>query len=279
MKPRSLVFDLFGDYLRYQEGGVPLRSLVCLMDAFGIPDSTTRVVANRMQKEGWLRTTRRGRESVYSLTPQALTMLDEGRERIFASRTTAWDGQWHMAIYSTPESNRALRSELRRRLAWLGFGTISAAVWLSPHDRLDQISSEFCDENELSLDLFHVRSLGRESDIELAHRAWDLAELAADYRQFIETHKSRGCVNAADALAPDQNGSDMSDELGPSPLIRRTQLVHDYRSFPFRDPNLPASLLPANWPGFEAHEIFLAAHESLGGAASSVVNRLLDSIT
>lgn len=275
MKPRSLLFDLFGDYLRYQDSGVPLRSLVCLMDAFGIPDSTTRVVANRMKKEGWLRTTRRGRESVYFLTPQAVTMLDEGRERIFASRTTEWDGQWHMAIYSTPESNRALRSELRRRLAWLGFGTISAAVWLSPHDRLDQLSSEFCNEDDLSLDLFHVRSRGRESDIELSHRAWDLTELASDYRQFIDTHTSSDCLNSQ---ARDRNGSALSDDLAPSSLIRRTQLVHDYRTFPFRDPNLPASLLPANWPGFEAHDLFLEAHESLADAATNVVHGLLESI-
>lgn len=63
MKPRSLVFDLFGDYLRYRGGEVRLRGLVALMACFGVPAATLRVVATRMRKEGWLESLREGRET------------------------------------------------------------------------------------------------------------------------------------------------------------------------------------------------------------------------
>jgi phenylacetic acid degradation operon negative regulatory protein len=78
-----LVFDLFGDYLRYRGGEVRLRGLVALMSCFDVPEATVRVVATRMRKEGWLESRREGRETVYALTGAAWELLDEGRDRIF----------------------------------------------------------------------------------------------------------------------------------------------------------------------------------------------------
>ena len=80
MKARSLVFDLFGDYLRYRGGEVRLRTLIALMEGFDVPEATVRVVVTRMRKEGWLATRRDGRETVYALTEAAWQLLDEGRE-------------------------------------------------------------------------------------------------------------------------------------------------------------------------------------------------------
>ncbi len=47
---------------------------------------------------------------------------------------------------------------------------------------------------------------------------------------------------------------------GAAALVERMSLVHDYRRFPFRDPDLPPELLPDGWSGRAAHEVFLAAH-------------------
>lgn len=58
----SLVFDLFGDYLRYRGGEVRLRGLVSLMGSFDVPGATVRVVVARLRKEGWLASRREGRE-------------------------------------------------------------------------------------------------------------------------------------------------------------------------------------------------------------------------
>ena len=143
MKARSLVFDLFGDYLRYRDGVVRLRSLVALMDAFEVPETTVRVVVTRLRKEGWLDSEKSGRETTYSLTPAAWKLLDEGRSRIFERARGPWDGQWHMVMYSVPETDRAMREQLRKKLAWLGFGPLSSSVWLSAHDRTSAVRLEF----------------------------------------------------------------------------------------------------------------------------------------
>ena len=164
MKARSLVFDLFGDYLRYRGGSVRLRALVALMGAFDVPESSVRVVVARMRSEGWLEATRSGRETSYGLTEAAWRLLDEGRSRIFDRERNVWDGCWHMVIYQVPETERALREQMRKKLAWLGFGPLSASVWVSPHDRTAAVRDEFGAHETVSIDVLHARSDTPEHD-------------------------------------------------------------------------------------------------------------------
>ena len=55
------------------------------------------------------------------------------------------------------------------------------------------------------------------------------------------------------------------------------KLVHDYRRFPFRDPDLPPELLPEQWSGRVAHDVFLEAHGLLRGPAEAWVDALTGS--
>lgn len=266
MKARSLVFDLFGDYLRYRGGEVRLRGLIALMDCFDVPEPTVRVVVTRLRKEGWLDSRRDGRETVYVLTGEAWRLLDEGRARIFARESGPWDGQWHMVIYSVPETERALREQLRKRLTWLGFGSLSAAVWLSPHDRIEQVRASFADHPAVRLDTFRSRTDDIAADRDMAARSWDLVELNRDYAQLLDRYRPRLAGYRADDLQ------------GRQALVERTRLIHDYRLFPFRDPDLPPELLPEGWSGRAAHEVFLEAHGLLRAPAEACVDELIGSV-
>jgi phenylacetic acid degradation operon negative regulatory protein len=53
------------------------------------------------------------------------------------------------------------------------------------------------------------------------------------------------------------------------------RLIYDYRHFPFRDPDLPPGLLPADWSGRRAHAVFLEAHELLRAPAERAVDALI----
>ena len=123
MKPRAVLWDLFGDHLRYVgDGRIPMRALSSLLDVFGVGDSTTRVVLARMRREGWFDTCRNGRQSSYSVTPRGLAMLDDGRSRIFGRGASTWDGLWRMVIYAIPEQTS--RSVTSYERSWRG--TVSA---------------------------------------------------------------------------------------------------------------------------------------------------------
>lgn len=266
MKARSLVFDLFGDYLRYRGGEVRLRALVELMDPFDIPPGTVRVVVARLRSEGWLSSRRDGRETIYALTETAWAMLDDGRERIFHRTNGPWDGQWHMVIYTVPESERRLREQLRNSLSWSGFGQLSPATWLRPHDRGGQIKRALRDQPAVRLDLFRTRSAGEDRDRDIAARCWDLGGLDEAYGDLMRAYGSR--------LASYRSGR----VQGADALVERMRLVHDYRLFPFRDPDLPVELLPRNWSGRVAHDLFLEAHGLLRGPAEAFVDAVVGSL-
>ncbi|WP_028922307.1 PaaX family transcriptional regulator [Pseudonocardia acaciae] len=263
MKARELIFDIFGDHLRYRGGEARLRDLSSLMGSLDVPETTVRVLVTRLRKEGWLTSRRDGRETIYGLTDASWRLLDEGRERIFSRATGPWDGQWHMIIYSVPESERAVRERLRKRLAWCGFGPFSSATWLSPHDRTAQVLDAFVDQPSVQLDVFRSRSKGLDADRSIAARAWDLGVLDDAYAEYLRDNRPR--LAAYRAGRPE----------GVEAFVERMRLVHHYRTFPFRDPDLPPELLPAGWHGRVAHEVFLEAHGLLRAEAEAYV----DSVT
>jgi phenylacetic acid degradation operon negative regulatory protein len=170
-----------------------------------------------------------------------------------------------MVIYSVPESERSLREQLRKKLAWFGFGPLSSAVWLSPHDRTGQVREAFADESAVQLDVFRSRSPNTETDRDIARRSWDLAALDRTYTDFLNTYRPRLAWYRAERLQ------------GADALVERVNLVHDYRQFPFRDPDLPLELLPEGWSGRIAHEVFLEAHGLLRGLAEAYLDALTHS--
>ena len=263
MRPRSVIFDLFGDHLRYHGGAACTQALCELLEVFEVGEPTARIALARMRTEGWFASHRQGRQVVYALTDKTWRLLDEGRTRILQRIERDWDGQWRMVIYAVPEQDRAQRERLRRTLSWLGFGPLATATWISPHERLDQVERELSDGSTVRLDLLTCRSRGRSDDLDMVERCWDLKALGRDYEDFIARLAALPPARALAALP------------GAAALRLRIGLIADYRHFPFRDPDLPAQLLPGGWPGRRAHELFVAAHEALATPADAFVQSVL----
>jgi phenylacetic acid degradation operon negative regulatory protein len=263
VKPRSIVVDLFGDSLRYLGGAARMQALSELLGVFDVGESTARVVLSRMRREGWFTTRREGRQTVYELTERSWRVLDEGRSRILDRGTAEWDGEWRVVLYTVPEAARAEREQVRRALSWLAFGSLAPSVWTSPHPRLPEAAEALAGTSATRVELLTARSGGRDADRRMAARCWDLGALGRDYAEL---------VTELEGLPP---AAELATLPGPEALRRRIQLIYTYRHFPFRDPDLPAELLPEGWPGRRAHTLFLAAHEAFGVAADPYVREVL----
>ena len=90
---------------------------------------------------------------------------------------------------------------------------------------------------------------------EFAARCWALDSLASAYRDLSKRITARLAEYDSDELTDREA------------FIERMRLVHEYRMFPYRDPDLPLELLPTDWPGVNAHAVFLEAHQTLKPAA------------
>ncbi|MGW6655834.1 PaaX family transcriptional regulator [Rhodococcus sp. NPDC055024] len=258
MRPRALVFDLYGEYFRYMGGSAKLGALTELMAVFGIESATVRVVMARLRKEGWFDSTKSGREVSYVLSEKSWRLLDDGRARIFERHFDDWDRTWTQALVDEGGLGREQRKRIETALNWYGFGAYGSASWFSPHDREKQLREMLRGDDELRIQFLRSHTVGLTSDRSIAEHCWDLAELGVEYQRFIEEFQPR--------LAGFRRGLD-----GERALVERMKLIQEYRRYPFRDPDLPDSLLPPRWRGRDAHEIFTECHDELRGSAEEFV--------
>ncbi|MFI7679374.1 PaaX family transcriptional regulator C-terminal domain-containing protein [Actinophytocola sp. NPDC049390] len=250
--PQDLVLTLLGaHHVPREHGTVWSGGLVRLLAEFGFTEGAARVALNRLVARDLLAPTKNGRHVHYALTPRTLTVLAEGDQRIFTlgerPRTeTTWTVLWH----SIPEDRRLARTRLVSRLRFLGFGSVQDGTWLAPHDREKELAALLA---ELEVAEHAGVMLGRPATAVdfgvFVTRVWDLDELSARYRDFVEHFR------------------DHEVEDDRAALLLRTRLVHTFREFPTLDPELPADLVPAPECRAEALRLFHDLYPALAPAA------------
>jgi phenylacetic acid degradation operon negative regulatory protein len=266
---QDMIFTLYGDYIRHRGGGAWTGSLIELLRPFGLSEQAVRSTLSRMSRNGWLESRKAGRHSYYCLTPKCLTLLEEGAQRIFQPRHDPWDGRWHLLTYSIPESKRHLRRRLRKRLVWLGFGALHQATWISPRDLRAEVE-QVVDALRIRpyVELFSAEHEGFASDKEIVAHSWNLEQLNDYYTAFIARY--------GPSFQKYQAQSASNDGLEPQEcFVQRFLLIHEYRSSPYVDPNLPPELLPNDWLGEEATQLFQQVHDLLVEEADAYVDSIL----
>ncbi len=262
LRSKQAMFTLYGDYVRHVGGSIWVGSLIQLLAHLGMSEQSVRSTIVRMSRAGWLRVDRIDRKSYYSLTPNGERLLAEGAARIFHihSARDGWDGRWRLVAYSIPETERDKREQLRRQLSYLGFGPLTSALWMTPHDLHREVE---CLVKELDIqphvEFYTATHDGFSDAASLVAKCWDLLAINAQYATFIEKYR----------LPYDQCKSVPGDIAPSECFVRRFMLIHEYRRFPFVDPELPPELLPADWHGPEAAALFQGYHDLLAAKANA----------
>ena len=132
VQPRALIVTIYGLYAREAGGWLSVASLIRLMAAAGADEPAVRSSISRLKQRGILAPVRAGGAAGYALSPAGTEILAEGDRRIFERPRAVLSDGWLLAVFSVPEQERRRRHALRSRLAWLGFGTVSAGVWIAP---------------------------------------------------------------------------------------------------------------------------------------------------
>jgi len=254
VKPRSWLFDLFGDYVEHcHPRELATGSIIALAADFQLSERAIRSALLRLQRDGWTEVRRAAGRSFYGLTDAGRELIDRGRERIMHGPEHDWDGRWAVLTYTIPETRRELRDRLRAELSLLGFGGLGSGLFVSPRDHESEVQALGA---KYSLDgaitLFRAEHLWPGDNRALATRCWDLAGLNAAYRDFVDTFQPFCELNGLDDRQR---------------FLARFRLINGYRRFPFQDPGLPAELLPAGWLGFQAAALFDDLHERLAAGA------------
>jgi phenylacetic acid degradation operon negative regulatory protein len=241
---RSVLLTMLGEYLLPLRADVWHETLISALETLGYKPQAARQALARSVTGGWLRTEKHGRRSRVTLTDDTKEMLRAGAERIYGfGEPWDWDGHWLLVVLRVPEQRRGVRHQVRTRLAWAGFGSLGGGLWLSPHVERESELRDLSGNGSAAELLSFRAEIGALGDPDkVISEAWDLDAVADAYRGFI------------DAFARERPKS-------PEAVFRaQTLLVHEWRKFPFLDPDLPDGMLPARWPGRRAHDIFQEKH-------------------
>jgi phenylacetic acid degradation operon negative regulatory protein len=294
MQARSALFDLYGDYLRPRGGRAPVAALVKLLAPLGIAAPAVRTAVSRMVRQGWLLPLRLESGPGYLLTPKAARRLDEAAARIYRTGKVGWDGRFDLVIIGgsgrdakagggmtardakagggmtardakagggTALSRRD-RQRLADNLAFLGYGSLDDRTWVAT--RAAQDVDLVLVEAGVAYERFTAsHAAGTTGAVALVRRAWDLTAIGQAYDRFVA--ELSPVVSSITSRSGDEEA-----------YAARFRLVHAWRAFLFRDPQLPPALLPEGWPGTSAAAFFDRHAARLRPAADRYVERCLD---
>lgn len=252
---KALLLTVLGEFVLPSGGSAWTSSLVTAADALGIGEKNARQALARIGDQGLIAGERHGRVVRWSLTPQGRQLLEPGARRIyeFGTSDVVWEGEWLVVHCAVAESNRSDRAELRKQLGFLGFGEVSASLLVSPHVKREVELRCVLAALGLAGDSIVLRSTLRSDgeSADMVRRAWDVDELHATYEAFTAGYQSRKPASSIDAFRA------------------IVELVHDWRRFPFIDPELPTDLLPDDWAGAAAADVFAAQRAAWSPSAQA----------
>lgn len=246
VQPQSLFFALAGVHMLDDPRPLSGASIVFVMGQLGVGESAARSVLQRMSAKKFIVRHKEGRKTYYILSDRGRSVLREGQEKMFAGwQPQNWDGQWTFVRIQVPESKRALRHQMASQLSWAGFAQVDGGPWVAPgqHDVVTILGPGV---SELSpIVVYGMPQLPTTEEALVG--AFDLSELAAEYDSFRRKWRDVD----VDALSP------------MSALVTRVELHFDWLLLARTDPQLPAELLPHDWPGTVQSDWFRQVDERL----------------
>jgi len=245
LRAKSLISTVMGDLAMPYGGFVWGETLSDLLKPFGISDRLVRTSIFRLTEDGWLKGTRSGRKSYYSLTDLGASQTKLAESLIYHREVVPWDGNWTLVFLVIAPVDVEARKQLEQELIWIGFGKVANGVWAHPCietdvvlDRvrelnlLNKVICMKCQNIEGGVDGFNL------NDRDLAVNCLPISDVKRAYQDFIERFR---------------RFEDVSENMIPyEMLILRILLVDQYRKIVLNDPNLPVELLPEDWNGISA---------------------------
>ncbi|MDQ0030402.1 PaaX family transcriptional regulator [Arthrobacter bambusae] len=267
----SLLRTVIGLYLRDAGGWMSTRHIIALMEALGLTAAASRTALSRLKKKDIVLPQLRHGVPGFAVTEGAAAMLARGDRRIFTPRLMSSEDRWCLVSFSIPETEREKRHQLRRRLHWIGCGTVAAGLWICPDSLREEVEEILEDLGLRAMATVFVADTplvgGNLRDA--ASGWWDLEAVAELHRDFIRHHGS-----AADDGGPVE-GSDGGPPTAGT-FARYVRCIDRWRIIPYLDPGLPAGFLPEDWPGTAGIALFERIRSEYASPSAEFVRRTLE---
>src|SRR6186713_801700 len=238
----SIIITVFGDAIVPRGGSVWLGTLLEFFKAIDIDSGVVRTAMSRLAADGWLERDKVGRNSFYRLAGKGRQTFDAATRHIYDLQPSGWTGRFELLLIGNGGDRDASREALKNA----GFGSPLPGVWVAP--------SGVPVPDEASGAIRLEVSAEDDSGRRLLSESWPLQRTADAYLKFMKTFEPlRSWIGRREKLSD------------ADAFTARILLIHHYRRVVLRDPLLPDSLLPADWPGRAARALCGEIYRALLG--------------
>lgn len=236
----NYVYSSLSYFAPARGGWLPGLWFVGALAEVGCDKSAVRQTLYRMEGSGELDTHRRGREKFYAPTGYARGEIAAGTGKIF-DPPAPWDRRWTVLHARFEREERVHRDRLHALLGVEGFATVAPGVYVHPRPRGERVLQAVDEGFRDRVLVVRGDRVGDEPEGRFIARHWDLPGLAGRYRT---------ALVALDRIAGLAEGGCPDVEA----FRHRFEVVLRFLGVAWDDPDLPAELLPDDWPGRAVRE-------------------------
>lgn len=199
--------------------------------------ATLRKELSNLKREGFITLGRRYRKKFPLLTRKGKLEIIP---RLPYKKFGHWDGRWRLVLFHIPQEERKYRLFLQKKLSELGFQTMQPGVCISPHPLLYTIGRIATDLGiRQYLTLLETERIDREKwEIQ---KIWKLNKIDEAYKNFVKK------------VTSDKINSQKNQPFWP---LLAKELEEEFKKIYQKDPHLPSELLPKDWQGKTAYELY-----------------------
>lgn len=236
----GFIVTVYGDVVVPRGEVLWMGSLIALCAQVGLGESVVRTAVSRLVAAGRLQGERIGRRSYYRLAPDARSEFAMAARMLFNPPEEA--DRWLVLLVPGLGEDAARRSGLAR---------IAPDMWLCPDHGQPMPAGAL---------VLRAEVLGDCPDLARLAAFWDLQALRRGYEAMVSRfHPLSEALESGVVLTP------------RAALIARLLLVHVYRGVVLRDPGLPGTALPPDWPGGKARALFCRLYLHLSDMAERAI--------
>jgi phenylacetic acid degradation operon negative regulatory protein len=212
----SLLVTVFGDLV--PDGSLDGPTLSAIMTAIGIKPEATRVALHRLRSDGWIKSEKRGRTSLHSLTGRGRTDSEAARQRIYGEpKTMGRVAEIFLTESAAVELDPAQFAQVTSRVFVCGADTVrpKGAMRLQPTDLQPW--------------------LGRQIESEQIWKAYkSLHSVLMDIDEALPEGTQLGALEVA---------------------VLRVMIVHAWRRLTLKHPDLPRAAHSPDWRGHDCRAL------------------------
>ncbi len=244
----SVVITVFGDAVQPRGGRISVARLQAVLGRLGVAPGALRTALSRLAKEGWVDREKQGRVSYYRLSARGVVEFDAASDQIFGTSDATPSSRYLMG-YCTGKTD--------------GIAAHSGAIALGPDVFLWPANDA---PNGDWLVAHNIVSVAGQLGSKPANVFTRLLseQQHGEYKSLMQDFAS---LNAG-----------IAGEMSPlDAFAARILLIHRWRRLVLRNPDIPADLVPDDWPAETCRRVVGSVYRRLLMPSESWLNGPLES--